>query len=183
MTKALRFAALLLLAGSAVADEQPTEFVTQVLEPTGGKVLRPKDWFYAEHHAGPVFRWTISREDTTGNQSYTTGLSIQTFMRVKEGTGKSAEEFLRALAADRTRQATRVIKTCQPQEQGLFVRMCLETEEGRLHILYSLFWGSNGMDLAVVSVAGTTKELWDTYAPTFDKMSAFEIIDMKRFEK
>jgi len=168
---------------SAFAGEQPTEFITQVLEPTGGKILRPKEWFYVEHHHGPVFRWTISREDTTGNQDYLTGVSIQAFMHVKEGTGKTAERFLRDFAAERTKAATKVIKTCKAQEQGLFVRMCLETEEGRFHTLYSLFWGSNGMDLAVVSIAGSPKELWDTYAPTFDKMSAFEMIDMKRFEK
>jgi len=27
------------------------------------------------------------------------------------------------------------------------------------------------------------KSLWKTYSPTFDKMSAFELIDMKRFTK
>jgi hypothetical protein len=37
-------------------------------------------------------------------------------------------------------------------------------------------------DYAVVVIAGTTKELWDTYAPVFDQMS-FELIDLKRFEK
>jgi hypothetical protein len=68
-------------------------------------------------------------------------------------------------------------------DQGLFTRICLETEEGPYRILYSPFWGSSGMDLAVVSIAGTTKELWETYAPIFDRMSAFELIDMKRFEK
>jgi hypothetical protein len=26
------------------------------------------------------------------------------------------------------------------------------------------------MDLAVVCIAGTTEELWETYAPTFEKM-------------
>ena len=65
----------------------------------------------------------------------------------------------------------------------LFTRICLETKEGPYHIIYSLFWGSNGMDIAVVSIAGTTNELWQTYAPTFDKMNAFELIDMRRFEK
>src|SRR5215470_12843894 len=119
MTRVLLVAAVLIFATSVVADEQSTDFVTQVLEPTGGKILRPKDWFYAEHHSGPAFRWTISVEDTTGGQSYTTGLSIQTFMRVKEGTGKTAEEFLRAFAAERTKEATKIIKTCKPQEQGL----------------------------------------------------------------
>jgi len=39
------------------------------------------------------------------------------------------------------------------------------------------------MDIAVTSSAGTTKELWNTFASTFEKMSDFEIIDMKRFEK
>jgi hypothetical protein len=65
--------------------------------------------------------------------------------------------------------------------QGLFTRTCLETEEGPHHILYSLFWGSNGLDIAVISIAGTAKELWQTYSSTFDRMSSFELIDMKRF--
>jgi hypothetical protein len=183
MKETLFLAVVLSFATSALADEQPTQFVTQVLEPTGGKIVRPKEWFYAERHHGPVFVWTISREDPSDNRPYITGLSIQTFMHVKEGTGKTAEEFLRAFAAERMKEATKVIKTCKAQEQGLFVRMCLETEERGFHVLYSLFWGSNGMDLAVVTTAGTTKELWTTYAATFDKMSAFEIIDMKRFVK
>jgi hypothetical protein len=46
-----------------------------------------------------------------------------------------------------------------------------------------LFWGSDELDMAVVTIAGTTKDLWDTYSPAFDKMSAFELIDMKRLEK
>jgi hypothetical protein len=65
----------------------------------------------------------------------------------------------------------------------LFTRVCLETEEGPHHILYSLFWGTNDLDIAVVSIAGTTKELWPTYEATFNKMGEFELIDMKRFEK
>jgi len=180
--KALLLAIVLTFSAYAFADAPPAEFVTQVLEPTGGKILRPKDWFYAEGHHGPVFMWTLSREDTTGNKPYITGVRIQTFLRVKEGTGKSAKEFILDFIAARTKEATRVLKTCKEQDQGAFTRMCLETEEGRFHILYSLFWGNNGMDLAVVSIAGTTNELWETYASTFDKMSAFEIIDMKRFD-
>ena len=39
----------------------------------------------------------------------------------------------------------------------------LETEEGRNHILYSLFWGSDEMDIAVIRIAGTTNKLWKTY--------------------
>ena len=173
----------LLSSGSASAQVRPAEFVTQVLEPTGGKILRPKDWFYAEGHRGPVYMWTLSRENTAGNAPYTTGVRIQTFTGVKAGTGKTAKEFILDLVAARTKAATRVLKTCPEQHPGLFIRSCLETEEGRYHILYSLFWGRNDLDIAVVSTAGTTVELWETYAPTFDRMGAFELIDMKRFEK
>jgi hypothetical protein len=55
----------------------------------------------------------------------------------------------------------------------------IETEEGADRILYSLFWG-NDIDIAVVTTAGTKKELWDIYASTFDRMSEFELIDMER---
>jgi hypothetical protein len=84
--------------------------------------------------------------------------------------------------AAKKKDATKIISIRDEQDQGLFTRIGLETEEGPYHILYSLFWLSSGQDLAVVSIAGTTKELWETYAPTFDKMGAFELIDMKRFE-
>ncbi len=127
--------------------------------------------------------WTLSREDTTGNNPYTRGVRIQLFAKIKEGTGKTAKEFILDFVAAKKKEATTVIKTCKEQDQGLFTRICLETEEGHHHIIYSLFWGSSGMDMAVVSIAGTTNELWETYAPTFEKMNALELIDMKRFEK
>jgi hypothetical protein len=164
-------------------ETAPTEFVTQVLEPTGGKISRPKDWFYAESHRGPTFMWTLSRENTTGGKRYTTGVRIQTFVHVKDGTGKTARQFILDFVDAKKKEASKVIKTCDGGDQGLFTRVCLETEEGPYHILYSLFWGNNDLDVAVVTIAGTTKELWGTYASTFDKMSNFELIDMKRFEK
>jgi TonB family protein len=161
----------------------PTEFGQQILEPMGGRIARPKGWFYAEAHRGPVYMWTLSREDSAGGKRYDTGVRIQTFMKVKEGAGKTAQEFIMDFVEAKKKAADRVVKTCDPKEQRLFTRICLETEEGPHHILYSLFWGSKDLDVAVVLIAGTTRELWDTYAPTFDKMSNFELIDMKRFEK
>ena len=182
--KVIVTAVILAFTASVLAETPPTEFVTQVLEPTGGKIPRPKDWFYVERHRGPVYDWMISREDTHGGSGpYTTGVRIQLFANIKEGTGKTAKQFILDFVAAKKKEAAKVIKTCKEEDQGLFTRICLETEEGPHHILYSLFWGSSGMDLAVVSIAGTTKELWGTYAPAFDRMSAFELIDMKRFDK
>ncbi len=168
---------------SASAEVPPTSFVTQVLEPTGGKIPRPTDWFYGESHRGQTFNWTLSREEPSDGRPYTTGVRIQTFMNVEERTGKTAKQFILDLMAARMENATKVFKTCDEKDQGFFTRICLETEEGPYHILYSLFWGSSGMDVAVVVIAGTLKQLWETYASTFDKMSDFELIDMKRFDE
>ena len=182
--KTLLAVLLFTFTASAFAEAPRTEFVTQVLEPTGGKIPRPKDWFYAETHHGPVYHWMLTRENTGGGKKpYTTGVRIQTFIGVKQSTGKTAKQFIRDFLATKKKEATKVIKTCAEKNQGLFTRICLETEEGPHHILYSLFWGTNDLDVAVVSIAGTTKELWGTYVPVFDRMSAFELIDMKRFEK
>lgn len=156
------------------------EFVTQILEPTGGKIARPKDWFYAEGHRAPVYMWTISHEDSNRGR-YITGVRIQVFPDVKKGTGKTAKEFVSGFLASKKMEVSKVIKTCDEEMQTLFTRTCLEVEEGSDHVVYSLFWGNN-MDVAVVVIAGTTKELWHIYAPVFEKMSNFELIDMKRFE-
>ena len=93
-------------------ETAPTEFVPRVLEPTGGKIPRPKDWFYSEGHHGPVYMWTLSREDTTGNKPYRTGVRIQLFAKVKEGTGKTARQFILDFVAAKKKEATKVIKSC-----------------------------------------------------------------------
>ncbi len=183
--------ALISAAGEAISPESGNpesgtpEFVTQILEPTGGKILRPKDWHYAEGHHGPVYMWTLSREDTAdGQKSYETGVRIEVFAYVRQHTGKTPRQFMLDFARDKKADAeVKVVHSCKPVSQGMFTRMCLETEEGPYHILYSLFWGNDDLDIAVVSISGTTRELWTTYAPVFDRMSEFELIDMKRFEK
>jgi hypothetical protein len=165
---------------SVLAQTVPSKFVVQTLEPTGGKIERPSEWFYAENHRGPVYMWTLSREDTSGNRPYTTGVRIQVFTGVKQGTGKTAKEFVLEFARAKRKEG-KTIRSCPEVDQGMFIRTCLETEEGPNRILYSLFWGSSGMDIAVISISGTTKELWQSYSTTFDRMSSFELINMKRF--
>lgn len=178
---------LLLLVAVALAPlaraeaSGPARFVLQVLEPTGGKIQRPADWHYSESHRASSYVWTLSREDATKGP-YTTGVRIQTLVGVRKTTGKTTRQFVEDFAAAKKRSADKVLKTCEAAAQELFTRICLETEEGPYRILYSLFWGNRDLDLVVVSIAGTTKELWGTYSPVFDRMSDFELIDMKRFE-
>lgn len=111
--------ALLTLGSPAFAESPPTEFVTQVLEPTGGKILRPKSWFYSEGHRGSSYMWTLSQEDVSGNRPYTTGVRIQTFIGVKDATGKTAKEFILDFVAAKNNNA-KVLNSCIEQDQGLF---------------------------------------------------------------
>lgn len=174
---------IVIITAVHVSHAETMEYVTQILEPTGGKIVRPKDWYYAESHRAPAFIWTLSKEDSRRGQPYITGVKVQTFLGVKKGTGKSPREFVLDFANNKKKSVDKVIKTCRESDQGLFTRSCLETEEGPFRILYSMFWGTNNLDIVVISISGTTKELWSKFSPVFDKMSTFDLIDMNRFKQ
>ena len=82
--------------------------------------------------------------------------------------------------ASSKRKEFKVLRTCPESEIGMFARTCFETEEGPNRIQYTLFWTDRALDLGVVLVAGTTRELWNVYAPTFARMGEFEIIALAR---
>ena len=176
-------AVLLGLAVPSRADDKiPEGFVEQVLEPTGGKLLRPKDWFFRESHRETAFMWTVSKEDTKdGSASYETGVRIQVFPKVLERTTLTAEEQARKFLAEKKKAAAKIHREFPLQEQDLFSRLGLESEEGKYHIMYSIFW-SNKLDMLVVSISGTPSEEWDKYAETFNTMGAITLIDMERFK-
>ncbi len=173
---------LFLMVGSLHAeDEVPEGFVMQVMEPTGGKILRPEGWFYYEGHRERSWMWTISKEDTHGGKdSYDTGVRIQAFAGVQESTGKSPQAFVKEFVAPKRTAADKVHKDCDDVDQGLFTRTCIEVTEGDYRILYSVFWGNN-IDIAVISIAGAKAADWGANSKFFDTMSAFELIDMERF--
>jgi hypothetical protein len=163
---------------SSIFGTIPEGFTIQVLEPTGGKILKPKDWFYNESHQKNNLTWIISKEDASISR-YDTGVRIQTIIGIKEKTGISAEESLRKHLASKKEGAKQIFHECEPTERGLFKNMCIHVEEGPYRIFYSIFW-SNEMDIAVIMTGGTKLEDWDKYKETFGKMSHFELIDMSR---
>jgi hypothetical protein len=162
----------------------------QVLEPIGGRIKKPKDWFYTEsHRSSNSFLWTISKEKPV-NGGYDTGVRIQLFTGIKKGTGKSPEKFLFSFKESKKEAANKVLKDCPVKEQGLFSVICLETIEtipyngvNKLyHILYSLFWNDE-MDMVILSIAGTPQHEWDNYQNIFNEMRGFKIIDLSKFNK
>ncbi len=173
--------AVLLTKDDSFEKSVPDDFELQLLEPLGGKILRPKNWYYTEGHRDPSYNWIISKEDVRKGP-YDTGVRIQTLVGIQKETGQSPKDFVLDFYEQKKNSVQKVYKTCDPQDQGLFTRICLEVDEGAYRILYSLFWG-NRVDLVVVSTAGAKKEDWPTYEPIFNRMAAFELIDMKRFEE
>lgn len=174
---------LLATAHLHAADKTPEGYVMQVMEPTGGKILRPEGWHYHEGHRETSWSWTISREDTNGGKDpYDTGVRIQTFMGVEKGTGDTPEAFVRGFIEGKKKSAEKVHRSCEATGQGMFTRICTEVTEGDYRILYSGFWG-NDMDIVVISISGAKVAEWEKYTEIFDKMSAFELIDMERFNK
>lgn len=162
------------------AKNDSVQYNIQVLEPTGGKVKIPKGWFYNESHSGPVYRWTLSKENVAGGKPYQTGMNIQLFSNVKKNTKKTAKAFINDFFASK-RNGSKVLSSCNEQNQGLFTRICLETIEGEYHIQYSGFWGTDDLDLAVVTVSGAPIDMWNQYGAVFSTMNEFVLIDMSRF--
>jgi hypothetical protein len=110
----------------------PPGFVEQTLEPTGGKINKPKGWFYTETHAqengGARLMWTLAKEDP--RKGYETGFRIQYFLNVQEATGKTPQEFVASFLDTKRKEAKQIPRNCEPHKEGLFTRVCLETEEG-----------------------------------------------------
>lgn len=184
--------ALLLISAVAGANEEfpvPEGFDQQILEPTGGKIARPIGWHYAELHGGPRYKWIISKEDPKKGP-FRTGIMLQTFMGIKEGAGKTPEQFCKEFLESRATGAEKVHRRFPDTKMGLFTRAGVEVEEMVTHgqneerhrVVYSVFWMGDG-DLAAVMSAGCPADDWDTNKDRFDIMGQIELIDMSRFVK
>lgn len=187
----LAFALLIALPvlGAEESPKIPKGYVLQVLEPTGGKILRPTEWHYTENHGRTAYKWIVSKENPK-EAPYETGVMIQTFVRVKDGTGKSPEEFCKAFLKSREDTARKVIRRFPDVENGFFMRAGIEVNETVVHdgikqehhVVYSVFWPKES-DLAVVMSVGCPETAWDENKERFDIMGRIELIDMKRFMK
>ena len=177
---------VLLLSAMAFTAVAEDTFVVQILEPLGGKVEKPADWYYAERHRSKdSLNWVISKEKS--EDGYATGVSIQLMIGIEEKTGKLAERFVDEVVQSQIAKAKKST-LCEKEEAGFFMRQCLTTEEQQVkgdqvtdyRVLYSFFW-NNEIDMLGITVAGTPIDSWDEYKNTFQRMSEIEIINMDRF--
>lgn len=173
--------------GEPADSKPPSGFELQILEPTGGSMFRPDGWHYAELHGGPRYKWIVSKEDPSLGP-YKTGVMLQLFSGIKEGTGKTPKEFCEAFLESRSASAKTVHLNYPETDMGLFTRkgvMVSEVTEFKgkpvlYRVVYSVFWMS-GDSIAAVMSAGCPEADWDTYSDTFDTMGQIKLIDMTRF--
>lgn len=162
------------------------EYKIQSLEPLGGKIKMPTNWFYNEYHKDSSFVWILSEEDSKITPRITS-VSIQVMTGFEKEPGNCARKFLTNFMNKRKNEVE-FIDIIEPVNIGMFTSFGFESIEPATHlgqgkeyrVRTSLFWG-NGMDMAVVMVSGTLKENWEKYSDCFDEMSQIEMIDMSRF--
>ena len=172
-------------SATLLGETVPRGFVEQILEPTGGKVNRPRGWFYAENHSEESgafhFNWTLSKEKHKDGQ-YDTGLRIQYFMGVRKATGKTPKQFILEFLEKKRHEAKKILSDCAPEQEGAFTRVCLETEEGPYRITYSLLWDNVGDD-AAVTIAGAKKSEYQKWIPIFNQMRQIKFLDLDYMER
>jgi hypothetical protein len=177
----------LFIGTASFADEFPIleGYVLQELELARGRIAMPEDWYFTESPGSSSVRWTISKEDANIGP-YETGLSIQLFLNVKENTGGTPrqliEKNLKMIAS-----ANSLVSECPESKQGSFNRRCIEVIENQVkgdgsqleyHTLYSFLWWEDG-DIAVVTVFGTTPDLWDSTEEIRAVMSRFDFLSLE----
>jgi len=159
----------------------PNGFVLQPLDPTDGKIARPKGWYYSSGGTPSGWMWTISEEDSSKG-GYETGLRMQLLVGVQKETHHSTEEFALNFLQQK-RAITTVLRECQTTDQGEFKRQCLEVLEEiegphgkiRYHILYSVFWGKE-MDMVFLNTFGAPEQKWESVRNISDTMSHVVLI-------
>jgi hypothetical protein len=180
---------LVIFASGSAYGEQNVEYVLQVLEPTGGKINRPSDWYFEERHRSlKSLNWVISKENPEVG-GYETGLSIQFMMGAQKEMNLPLSKIM-GKTLESTASAGKEISRCEPENIGFFTRQCLEVEEIQsrdgadvvFYVQYSFFWNEK-MDMAAITVAGAPVKLWDENKEIFNKMSQIELIDVSRFQE
>jgi len=153
----------------------PDGFELQMLDATGGSILKPKSWFYAFSRDAHNLVWTISKEDPHPD-GYRIGLRIQLVPEASKSAKKSpqaiAEEIMAAI-----RKSAKVLNECAPEKAGVFTSACLETKEtiatagkiGEYHVLHKTSW-SNEMDMVSITTFGTPYGEWNRYQDIYCQM-------------
>jgi hypothetical protein len=170
------------VAAAATPILVPPGYVRQQLEPTGGEIARPIDWYFHTRQTPSGWIWTMSKEDARSGGAYLTGQRIQLMVGVEGSSGLTRAGFVDRYLADR-RRGNRVLMECPATDMGEFHRRCLEVvetgevdgEPRSFRVMYSLMWGKQ-LDMVVSSTFGAPAETWRADALRSEPMTGFRLL-------
>lgn len=189
MRRAICACLALLFVGTAHAQQDyllPDGFMRQLLEPTYGRISRPRDWFFTSYGLPNGWRWLITKEDPKKSpgkdpiDSYETGQRMDVVMYVEQSLQMSNREFAYNFLLQKQKNAN-VIAECPEDVSENFMRKCLEVIEDkpgsegrqRQHALYTVYWGFT-MNMVVISSFTTPEKNWKNVKSIAEAMSHFE---------
>lgn len=172
---------LIPLAAMSAAIEVPPGYVRQQLEPTGGEIAKPIDWYFHTQETPSGWIWTLSKEDSRKG-GYLTGQRIQLMVGVEATSGLTRAGFVDRYLSDRSR-GNKVLSRCPPTDLGEFHGRCVEVvETGEVdgeprdfRVMYSLMWGKD-LDMVVSSTFGAPVETWRADARRSQPMTGFRLL-------
>lgn len=173
--------ALALGPGAARAETASLQVTTQVLEPVGGRILRPRNWVLQPAHRPEAYVWLVA--PPTGAQAAVPRVRVETVLGARREGGADAFERAQAVLKAKSGEGSRVLRRCEPKDLGLFTRACLEVDEGAERVLYTVYWETTGRNIFSVVEARALQAQWPTYAALFARMANFQVLDMKQFEE
>lgn len=159
----------------------PDGFEVQPLDPFGGRIAKPKGWYFHSRGTPTGWLWVLAEQDPAKGK-WDTGSQIQLIAQVSKKAGKSPEEFVRD-TLQQIKKSSRVLRECEVETVGEFRRQCLEVVEtvdganGKREFrhLYTLSWHVSA-DMVVIALFATTPDKWESLRETHRAMSVYEVI-------
>lgn len=182
----LAFCFLIAIGQSSAADT-PAGFKERDFGPLGGRILMPVDWFASEGSKGSNYMLTVSKEDLASTGRYETGWRLQWIAGITKLANISATQAIQYNIA-RKKAAEEVLRECDPEKIGEFMRQCLETRAPvpgspgkKYRIIYTFTW-SDELDMMISGTFGAPEEDWEEAAKIYNVIKNFVLMDRARME-
>lgn len=165
----------------------PLGFKFQCLDPLGGNLTMPCNWYYEGGMTPTGFLFRASKENLEGGR-YLTGMRIQGIVDVYKNNRVSPFDVVMMNKNNFKKSAKIIIKDCSEENSPPFRKTCLETIQENpynsnddFHIIYSFFWDEK-LDWVVTSIFGAPESEWKEAKEIYGVMGRFTIIDLSKMK-
>jgi len=159
-----------------VQKKVPEGFSFQILKDIGGKVLKPKGWFFERIPMGKTMAYRITQDEPNKDGEFLTGLTINVILQVPESSGISPSAYAQRFISEKSESGD-VIESFKPEKLESMERsgVTVVREQKILGITqpfwihYTIFANDKTGTLYIFVFGCPSKSLKDTL-PTFQEM-------------